>query len=72
MQKFKSVEELIKLLNPVNPVYCIRPGSIKKSVDFFKNNFPGEFCMQSRLILTGLFLDNILKMVLDETSMWHP
>ena len=41
MRKFKSVEELINTLKPDYPVYCIRPASIKKSVDFFKNKFPG-------------------------------
>ena len=41
MRKFKSVEELINTLKPDYPVYCIRPDSIKKSVDFFKNKFPG-------------------------------
>ena len=42
MRKFDSVNELVNTLNPDNPVYCIRPKSIKKSVEFFKNNFPGK------------------------------
>ena len=41
MQKFSTVEELINTLKPDQPVYCIRPESIKKSVIFFKSNFPG-------------------------------
>ena len=61
MQKFKSVEELIKTLNPVNPVYCIRPGSIKKSVDFFKNNFPGEVLYAVKTNSNRFVLDNIFK-----------
>ena len=42
MRKFGGVDELINTLKPENPVYCIRPNSIKKSVEFFKNNFPGR------------------------------
>ena len=42
MRKFGSVGELINTLKPENPVYCIRPDSINKSVKFFKNNFPGK------------------------------
>tara|TARA_B100000029_G_scaffold477579_1_gene522743 strand:- start:747 stop:1925 length:1179 start_codon:yes stop_codon:yes gene_type:complete len=42
MRKFGGVNELINTLKPENPVYCIRPSSIKKSVEFFKNNFPGK------------------------------
>ncbi len=41
MQKFKNVNEVVSKLNPANPVYCIRPNSIKKSIDFFKKHFPG-------------------------------
>ena len=42
MRKFDGVSELINTLKPENPVYCIRPSSIEKSVEFFKNNFPGK------------------------------
>ena len=42
MRKFGSVNELVNTLKPEHPVYCIRPNSIKKSVEFFKNNFPGR------------------------------
>ena len=42
MGKFATVDELINKLKPVEPVYCIRPEIIKKSVEFFKNNFPGK------------------------------
>ena len=42
MQKFSDVNELVNTLKPEDPVYCIRPNSIKKSVDFFKNKFPGK------------------------------
>ena len=42
MQKFSNVNELVNTLQPENPVYCIRPNSVKKSVEFFKNSFPGK------------------------------
>ena len=42
MQKFSDVNELVNTLKPEDPVYCIRPNLIKKSVDFFKNKFPGK------------------------------
>ena len=42
MQKFSDVNELVNTLKPEDPVYCIRPNSIKKSVEFFTNKFPGK------------------------------
>ena len=42
MRKFATVDELVDTLKPEDPVYCIRPNSIKKSVDYFKENFPGK------------------------------
>jgi len=41
MQKFNSVDELVNTIRPVDPVYCIRPNSIKSACGWFKNNFPG-------------------------------
>jgi len=42
MQKFNSVNELVNAIQPVNPIYCIRPNSIKSACGWFKNNFPGQ------------------------------
>ena len=42
MRKFKNVNELVNELKPDYPVYCIRNEEIKKSVKFFKENFPGR------------------------------
>ena len=42
MRKFATVDQLVSNLKPIDPVYCIRNHSIKKSTDFFKNNFPGK------------------------------
>jgi ornithine decarboxylase len=42
MQKFKDVSQLVNILKPEYPVYCMRPNSIKTSTQFFKKNFPGK------------------------------
>ena len=42
MQKFNSVDELVNTIRPVDPIYCIRPNSIKSACDWFKGNFPGQ------------------------------
>ncbi len=42
MQKFSSVDELVNTLQPVDPIYCIRPDSIKSACNWFKSNFPGK------------------------------
>ncbi len=42
MRKFKDVNELVNVLKPEQPIYCIRPDSIKKSTNFFKRQFPGK------------------------------
>ena len=42
MQKFNSVDELVNAVRPVDPIYCIRPSSIKAACGWFKSNFPGQ------------------------------
>ena len=42
MQKFNSVDELVNSIRPVDPIYCIRPDTIKAACGWFKNNFPGK------------------------------
>ena len=42
MQKFNSVDELVNTVRPVDPIYCIRPNSIKSACTWFKSNFPGQ------------------------------
>ena len=42
MQKFKSVDELVNQLKPVEPVYCIRKNSIQLASKYFQNKFPGK------------------------------
>ena len=42
MQKFKSVDQLINQLKPVEPVYCIRRNSIQLASKFFQKKFHGK------------------------------
>ena len=42
MQKFRSVDEIISQLKPVEPVYCIRKKSIQVASKTFQNKFPGK------------------------------
>jgi len=42
MKKFKTVDELINVIKPSDPVYCIRKNLIKKATKVFLQNFPGK------------------------------
>ena len=42
MAKFQCVNELVKALQPIDPVYCFRKHSLKTASNWFKQNFPGE------------------------------
>jgi ornithine decarboxylase len=42
MQKFNSVDELASTIKPEEPIYCIRPNSIKLACEWFKEKFPGN------------------------------
>ena len=42
MQKFKTIDELVNQLKPVQPVYCIRKKSINAASIYFKKKFPGK------------------------------
>jgi len=42
MQKFRSVDELVSQLKPVEPIYCIRKNSIQVASKTFQNKFPGK------------------------------
>ncbi len=42
MKKFKSVDDLINQLKPVNPVYCIRKESVRKASKLFQKRFSGR------------------------------
>jgi ornithine decarboxylase len=64
MAKFQCVDELVKSLRPVDPVYCIRKDSLKLSANWFKENFPGEVlyavkCNPSELVVRTLIKNGI-------------
>ena len=42
MEKFKTVDELVSQLKPVDPVYCIRKKSIQIASRTFQKKFPGK------------------------------
>jgi len=42
MQKFKSVDELVNQLKPIEPVYCIRKKSIQLASKYFQSKFSGK------------------------------
>ncbi len=42
MRRFDNVDELVNKLQPVDPIYCIRPNSIRTTCNWFKKNFPGK------------------------------
>jgi ornithine decarboxylase len=42
MQKFKSVDELVNQLKPIEPVYCIRKKSIRLASKYFQRKFSGK------------------------------
>tara|TARA_B100000941_G_scaffold285796_1_gene258340 strand:- start:1613 stop:2797 length:1185 start_codon:yes stop_codon:yes gene_type:complete len=42
MAKFQCVNELVKALQPIDPVYCFRKHSLKLASNWFTQNFPGE------------------------------
>ena len=42
MEKFKTVDELVRQIKPVEPVYCIRKKSIQVASKTFQKKFPGK------------------------------
>ncbi len=61
MEKFSDVNELVNTLKPVNPVYCIRPDTIKNSIKLFKDKFPGKILYAVKTNPNEFVLKNIIK-----------
>jgi len=61
MEKFSSVNELVNKLKPVNPVYCIRPDTIKNSIKVFKDKFPGKILYAVKTNPNEYVLKHIIK-----------
>ena len=65
MEKFSNVNELVNTLKPVNPIYCIRPDTIKSSVKVFKDNFPGKILYAVKTNPNEYVLKHIIKNSVD-------
>jgi len=61
MEKFKSVDELVKQLKPAEPVYCIRRKSIQLSSKYFRNKFPGKILYAVKTNPNPIVLETILE-----------
>ena len=65
MEKFSNVNNLVNSLKPVNPIYCIRPDTIKNSIKVFKNNFPGKILYAVKTNPNEYVLKHIIKNGID-------
>lgn len=61
MEKFSNVNELVNKLKPVNPIYCIRPDSIKNSIRVFQDKFPGKILYAVKTNPNEYVLKHIIK-----------
>ncbi len=61
MEKFSNVNDLVNTLKPVNPIYCIRPDTIKNSIKVFKDNFPGKILYAVKTNPNEYVLKHIIK-----------
>ena len=61
MEKFNNVNELVNKLKPVNPIYCIRPDTIKNSIKAFQDKFPGKILYAVKTNPNEFVLKHILK-----------
>ena len=65
MEKFSNVNELVNTLKPVNPIYCIRPDTIKNSIKLFRNRFPGKILYAVKTNPNEYVLKHIIKNGID-------
>ena len=61
MEKFKSVDELVSQLKPVEPIYCIRTSAIQQASKIFQNKFPGTVLYAVKTNPHPLVLDTIIE-----------
>ena len=66
MQKFKSVEELVKQLRPDKPVYCIRKNSILSASKYFQKKFPGKILFAVKTNPHSEVIKTLLKSNIDQ------
>ena len=65
MEKFSNVNELVNKLKPVNPIYCIRPDTIKNSIKVFQDKFPGKILYAVKTNPNEYVLKHIIKNGID-------
>ena len=65
MEKFSNVNNLVNSLKPVNPIYCIRPDTIKNSIKVFKDKFPGKILYAVKTNPNEYVLKHIIKNGID-------
>ena len=66
--KWKNLVMLTNLVNtlkPVNPIYCIRPETIKNSIKVFKDKFPGKILYAVKTNPNEYVLKHIIKNGID-------
>ena len=61
MQKFKSVDELVNQLRPIEPVYCIRKKSIQLASKYFQSKFSGKILYAVKTNPNPLVLKTIVE-----------
>ena len=61
MAKFQCVDELVKALQPIDPVYCFRKHSLKLASNWFKQNFPGEVLYAVKCNPTETIIKTLIK-----------
>ena len=42
LHHFKTVGDVVRALEPSNPVYCLRPDALTQSARYFLDSFPGR------------------------------
>ena len=61
MAKFQCVDELVKILQPIDPVYCLRKHSLKLAANWFNENFPGDVLYAVKCNPTETVIKTLIK-----------
>ncbi len=61
MAKFQCVDELVKTLQPIDPIYCIRKNSLKLAANWFNENFPGDVLYAVKCNPTETVIKTLIK-----------
>ena len=73
MAKFQCVNELVKALQPIDPVYCFRKQSLKLASNWFNHNFPGDVlyavkCNPTETVVKTLIKNGIKNKYINENA----